>query len=228
MGAVSRNLGAWRDAAAPPVAVRASTPGWRDPRLWVGIAIVAASVLAGARLLAAADETVAVWAVAGDMGPGDVVTEADLEVRRVRFADAGDLDRYFSTEDTLPGDLQLTRSVGSGELLPRAAVGSAGSGDRLQISIEVAPGRVPTSVHSGSVVDVFVLDDSSETRGRHADPGPALSEATVVDAPELEAGFGSTAGLRQLVLAVPEAEVAEFYRLLDSMQDPAVSVVRRP
>ena len=47
---VARNLGR-PDAVVPPPAVRASTPGWRDPRLWVGVAIVAVSVVGGARLL---------------------------------------------------------------------------------------------------------------------------------------------------------------------------------
>ncbi len=59
-----------------------------------GVAIVAVSVVAGSRLLAAADDTVAVWAVVADLGPGDTVAEADLEARRVRFADTADLDRY--------------------------------------------------------------------------------------------------------------------------------------
>jgi hypothetical protein len=208
------------------VAVRATTPGWRDPRLWIGIAIVAVSVVAGARLLASADDTVAVWAVAEDLGAGDQVSEADLEVRRVRFADDAALDAYFRAEDTLPAELQLTRGVGAGELLPRAAVAAAGDTDRLQISVEVPPGRVPTSVASGSVVDVFVLDAGGDRRVR--DLGPALSEVTVVDAPEIDAGFGSTTGLRQLVLAVREDDVAGFHELIGSMQDPIISVVRRP
>jgi len=226
---VSRNLGDLT-SAAPPVAVRASTPGWRDPRLWIGIAILAVSVVAGARLLASADDTVAVWAVADDMGAGDLVAETDLVVRRVRFADGGDLDRYFRADDALPADLQLTRGVGAGELLPRAAVGAAADADRLQVSVEVAPGRVPTSVGEGAVVDLFVLDAGGDEPGRRPREGsaPALAEVTVVDAPTVDAGFGSTSGLRQLVLAVPEAEVADFYALLGSMQDPAISVVRRP
>jgi hypothetical protein len=210
------------------VAVRATTPGWRDPRLWIGIAIVAVSVVAGARLLASADDTVAVWAVADDMGAGDLVSDVDLVVRRVRFADGGDLDRYFRADDTLPADLQLTRGVGAGELLPRAAVGAAAEADRLQVSVEVAPGRVPTSVDEGAVVDVFVLDAGDPGRRPRHELGPALAEVTVVDAPAADDGFGSTTGLRQLVLAVPEAEVTGFYTLLGSMQDPAISVVRRP
>lgn len=226
---MSRNLGN-PGVQAPPVAVRTRTPGWRDPRLWIGIAIVAVSVVAGARVLASADDTVAVWATVGDLGAGDLVTEADLVARRVRFADDGDLDRYFRADDPLPADLQLSRGVGAGELLPRAAVGAAADGDRVQVSVEVAPGRVPTAVDSGAVVDVYVLDaGGGDARGpRAAEDGPALDDVTVVDAPEIDAGFGSTTGLRQLVLAVPEDEVNHFYALLGSMQDPALHVSLKP
>ncbi len=229
MSPVSRNLGN-PGAQAPPVAVRATTPGWRDPRLWIGIAIVAVSVVAGARLLASVDDTVAVWVTVDDMGAGDLVSEADLAIRRVRFADDADLGRYFRAEDELPADLQLSRGVGAGELLPRAAVGAAADADRLQVSIEVPPGRVPPSVDSGVVVDVFVLDNGADEPGRrgHHDSGPALAEVTVVDAPEPDPSFGTTAGLRQIVLAVPEEDVTDFHALLDSIQDPVISVVRRP
>ena len=226
---VSRNLGN-PGVQAPPVALRTSTPGWRDARLWIGIAIVAASVVAGARLLSSADDTVPVWATAVDMGAGEPVSEADLEVRRVRFAEGDDLDRYFRADDELPADLQLTRGVGAGELLPRAALGAASDSDRLQVSVEVTPGRVPTDVGSGSVVDVFVLDPSGADAGARRGEGgaPALAEVTVVDAPEPDASFGATAGLRQLVLAVPEGEVTGFHTLLGSIQDPVLSVVLHP
>ncbi|MDO9497078.1 MAG: hypothetical protein Q7J48_15340, partial [Nocardioides sp.] len=139
---MARNLGR-PDTVAPPPAVRASTPGWRDPRMWVGVAIVAASVVAGARLLAAADDTVAVWGVTADMGAGALVTEDDLVAQRVRFADNDDRDRYFTVADGLPADLELLRGVGEGELLPRAAVGSAADTDTLEVPISIESGRVP-------------------------------------------------------------------------------------
>src|SRR5687768_11311810 len=71
--AVSRDLGSSVALHDAPQAVRATRPGWRDPRLWVGILIVAVSVVAGARLLAAADDTVTVWTAVRDMGAGDTV-----------------------------------------------------------------------------------------------------------------------------------------------------------
>ena len=71
-----------------PSARRATAPGWRDPRLWIGVAIVAASVLAGALVLGTSDDTVPVWAAADSLGAGHTLTAGDLTVRRVGFADA--------------------------------------------------------------------------------------------------------------------------------------------
>ena len=213
---------------APPPAVRASTPGWRDPRMWVGVAIVAVSVVAGARLLAAADDTVAVWGVTADMGAGARVTEDDLAVQRVRFADGDDHDRYFTVDDGLPADLELLRGVGQGELLPRAAVGSAADTDTLEVPISIEAGRVPVGVDAGSVIDIYIV-----ARPNDPDQGvpgglgeSALRAVTVVAAPALEDTFG-TSGQRQLDLAVPEPAAQAFFELLNSFDNPVLTVLRR-
>lgn len=219
------------DVADAPPAVRAAAPGWRDPRLWVGVAIVLVSVVAGARLLAAADDTVAVWALARDVGAGDHVEEGDLVARRVRFADGSDLERYFTADDRLPADLELVRAVSAGELLPRSAVGSAATTDHVELPIAVDAEQVPPSIESGAVVDVYLVPSvpPGPGRGRAAgrgDDGPALTSVTVVDAPPLEESFG-TSGKRQLVLAVAEQDARRFFALLGAMEAPVISVVRR-
>lgn len=216
---------------APPPAVRASTPGWRDPRLWVGVAIVAVSVVGGARLLASADDTVAVWGVADDMGAGDLVTEDDLLAQRVRFADDAGRDHYFTVDEGLPADLELLRGVGEGELLPRAAVGPAAETDTLEVPISVESGRVPVGVDAGSVVDVYIVARPADTaQGAPKGPGalgePALQAVTVVAAPGLDDTFGAS-GQRQLDLAVPEAAAQDFFELLNSYDNPVLTVLRR-
>lgn len=214
--------------------MRASTPGWRDPRLWVGVAIVAVSVIAGARILASADDTVAVWAVSTDVGAGTRLQGADLVAHQVRFADGADLDGYYTTADELPADLELTRPIGAGELLPRAALGSARA-DTLEVPVAVDAEQVPASVESGSVVDVYLLAAPGTAPGTvpggagsraRSDPGPALSAVTVVDAPALGETFGAS-GKRQLVLAVPESDAQDFFALMGSADDPVLTVVRR-
>ncbi len=212
---------------APPAATRVARSGWRDPRLWIGVLLVAVSIVAGARLLAAADDTVAVWAVTAEQGPGSTVGSDQVSATRVRFADDADLERYFPASEPLPSDLVLLRGVGEGELLARSAVGPEEDLGLHQVSLEVAPQHSPPSVGVGDVVDVFV-DDAAHPRVGDADGAVrALAAVTVVDAPPAEESFAVT-GMRQLVVAVPADDVEAFQALLGGLDDPVVDVVRLP
>lgn len=219
--------------AAPSPALRATRPGWRDPRLWIGIAIVAACIVAGARLVGAADDTVAVWALKSDAGTGAVLGRADLEVHRVHFAGTGDLAGYLRADAPLPDHLTLARGVGRGELLPRSALASDGAAGTVQLPLAVDPAQVPPAVTTGSVVDVYVVGDAADRGaggGAHASAAatPALSAVTVVAAPRVDDVFGSGQTKRQLTLAVPEQRAQEFFALLGAESDPTITVVLRP
>jgi hypothetical protein len=214
------------DRAVGPVppATRAARPGWRDPRLWAGVLLVAVSVVAGARLLAAADDSVSVWTVANDAGPGALLTTDDLVAHRVRFTDSEQLAGYFAVDDELPADLHLVRGVAAGELLPRAALGTgAAPADSVELPVAVDADQVPPSVRAGSVVDVYLLDPGS----RSETSGPMLEAATVVDAPPLDSGFGTVTGRRQLVVAVPADDATAFLAAVGRLENPVLTVVRR-
>lgn len=213
-----------RAAAPVPPATRAARPGWRDPRLWVGVLLVVVSVVVGARLLAAADDSVAVWTVATDAGPGAVLTTDDLVAHRVRFTDADQLDGYFTVDDELPADLRLVRGVGAGELLPRAALGTGATPtDAVELPVAVEADQVPPSVREGSVVDVYLRDPNA----RSESSGPVLADATVVDAPAIDEGFGTVTGRRQLVVAVPADDASAFLAALGRIENPVLTVVRK-
>ncbi len=226
MSAVSKNSGV---RGSPALAIRTSTPGWRDPRLWIGVGIVVVSVILGARVLAAADDSVSVWAVTDDVAVGDTLTEGDLTARRVRFAAPGDVRRYLSAGETLPSDLRVLRAVGSGELLPRAALGVDRDTKTVEVPIAVEDEQVPSSVASGSVVSVYLI--TTAATGTAVDPkarpdrGPVLVDVAVLDAPPVEESFG-TSGKRQVVLAVPTDEVDGFFAALSGAQSPTIVIVR--
>jgi hypothetical protein len=211
-----------------PAARRASAPGWRDPRLWLGLVIVAASVLVGALVLGTSDDTVPVWAAADSLGSGHVLTADDLAVRRVRFDDSGAAALYFRADEQLPADLRLSRDVSAGELLPRAAVARSTVRDLRQVPVSVAPDQVPAAVGAGDRVDVYLrpgsrtgCQDSPVCDGR-----PVLDGVTVVDAPAADDTFGSS-GSRMLVLGMSAGEAQQFFRLLASTDDAALTVVGR-
>ena len=229
-------------AAVPPAAQRSPAPGWRDPRLWVGVLVVAGSVVLGARVLGAADDTVQVWAVAEDLGAGDEVGAEDLVATAVLFGDEGGLDRYVEVDEQLPAGLTLTRALGEGELLPRSAMGDAAEAGMVQIAVAVDDVRVPSGVGAGSVVDVYLLsggsatDDGSAatdapTGGEGAPAGSGrrgdrvLDDVTVI-ASTPEQDFGAV-GRRKLELAVPERAAPGFFDLLAGSTEPVLSVARQ-
>ncbi len=225
---VTNHLGA---SGAPP-AVRAASPGWRDPRLWIGVAIVAVSVVVGARLVGSADDSVTVWTAASDLGPGETVAADDLTAQRVRFVEPGDLDRYFPADEELPADLRLQRSVGEGELLPRSAVGTTGESDAMELPVAVEATRVPPAIQPGWVVDVYLTGsgtagqtDDTAGAGR-ADGRPVLTGVTVLEAPPAGESF-AVSGQRQVVLGVTEAEARGFFRATGSVDTPVLTIVRR-
>lgn len=217
MWRVSRDLGNVPGTPVPPPALRAARPGWRDPRLWLGVLLLAGSVVLGARLLAAADDTVTVWGMASDREPGTPVAAADLEVQRVRFADGAALARYFPADEPVPADVVLTRAVGAGELLARSAVGAPDAVPVLEVPLAVDPQRVPPGVRAGSVVDVWV---SGADR-------PALSAVRVVAAPSYDDTF-AVAGTRQVVVAVEDERAVAFERALGRLEDPVIRILLRP
>ncbi|MGN0065569.1 MAG: hypothetical protein ACI379_15125, partial [Nocardioides sp.] len=180
-----------------------------------------ASVVAGARVLAAADDSVQVWAVARDLWAGEQVTPDDLVATAVRFS-GDEQGRYLLVAEPLPDELHLTRAVGSGELVPREAFGAAAVEGRLQVSLAVASDQVPTDVVRGSLVDVWVVGGSGTRRDRAEE---VLSDVAVLDLPSPRETFGSVTGRRQVVVGVTEADADALEVLLAASGGDAVRLV---
>jgi hypothetical protein len=195
--------------------VRARTPGWRDPRLWIGVALVAISVVAGARILGADDTTVVVWSAADDFAPGTQLSEDDLVGRRVDFSDGADLARYYTSDDTLPAQLRLNRAVGAGELLPRSALVNQSSDGRVQLPINLENGAVSKGLSSGAVVDVYV------SGGRHC---AECAGAILTEVPVTEVDLADDLGTKQVVLAVDQDQADRWFALVGTLDQPTITI----
>ena len=113
----------------------------------------------------------------------------------MRFVDAADLDRYVAADQALPADARLLRGVGEGELLPRAALGTADEAGVLQLPIAVEPTLVPDGVGAGSVVERL---RPRHRRGAPSAPAPPSTGSPSSTRPSAD----DLTGARQLVLAV--------------------------
>jgi hypothetical protein len=183
---------------------------------------VAASVIAGARVIGASDDSVAVWAAADDLAPGAALEAADLVPTRVDFESPDDLARYVFTDAELPADAVLAQGVGQGDLLPRSALGTAQEAESLTLSISVPHDQVPPSVGRGSRVDVYVLSDPAQSR---PSADAVLRDVVVVDAPVPSRELGAVGTGRQLVLAVPSSRTRVVGEVLAANRDDRVRVV---
>ena len=193
-----------------PPASRVTTSRWRDPRLAVGLAVVAACTLLGSRLLASADDTVGVWAARGPVVEGERLGADDLVRHQVRFEEQRDADRYLSAADPLPPDAVARHDVGAGELVPRAAVAGAGA-SLTEVPLSLDSDAVPTTLRVGSSVDVWVTPTGrlAGPRAPGARARRVLDDVAVLAAPQAGSSLGPTA-TRQVIVGVPESGVGQL------------------
>lgn len=134
---------------ASPSARRLRHPSWLDLRLLVGILLVLISVLLGAKVVATADRSVQVWALARDVSAGTTLAAEDLRPARVRLFDSA--NAYLQVGRS-PAGRTVTRAVHAGELLPRSVVVATPPG--AIVSIPVQPGNAP-GLARGQLVDIW-------------------------------------------------------------------------
>lgn len=211
-----------------PRATRSRRPGWRNPRLLIGLVLVAGSVLVGARLMAAADDTVTVWAVTADQPAGARITEDDVEARRVRFGDDRTAAGYLPAGQALP-EGSLDRAVSAGELLPRSALTRGSEQDVVEVPVSLAADDLPATVRRGSLVDVWVAPDPGAGQGGAAESSGAavrvLRDVVVVAVPRASSSLAPEAS-RQVIVGLPPGRDDELGRALGQMSNGRVVIAR--
>jgi len=176
----------------------------------VGVVLVAACALLGATLLGGSDDTVGVWAARRAMNAGESVSADDLVRRDVRFTDQHDADAYLSADTPLPSGATLARPVGGGEMVPRGALGAAGSQALTEVPLSVDSDAVPSTLRVGAVVDVWVTPDraadaSGPIDGSDGSDAPrsvlVFDDVAVLSVPRTGSSLGPTA-TRQVIVGV--------------------------
>ena len=208
-----------------PTAARLRTPSWRDTRLVAGVVLVLLSMVIGAKVVAAAGDTVPMYAAAASLVPGQPVTQSD--VKRVDVQLGGDRSSYVAADHEMaPGTFAL-REVRPGELVPRSALGPKAEVNLKPVSVPVDAGGA-TPLDAGSIVDVWVNPrDPSSAAEKYGKPVKVLNAATVVRKPDPDGGgLGAVSGTTAVQIMVPEASVQALIAAID--QDAKITLVPVP
>ena len=190
---------------------RVRRPSWRDPRLLVGLALIALAVAAVVLIVQRSDTTEPFYAAARDLAPGTVVGDDDVVVVHVRVSSG----EYAAEPDAVIGKV-LDRTVGAGELVPTSALIKADAYKARSIAVESAM-PLADGVGVGSLVDVWVTVQS--------DAGPRTTLVgeglAVTDVREAQSSLGSTGG-QTVYIAVPTSNVAKVLDAVSSDGDIAI------
>jgi hypothetical protein len=138
-----------------PPGRRAQQPRWRDTRLLLGLLLIIASVVVGARFVGGATRTSQWLSVTRSLPAGHVLTVSDLIPVKGHLAGSAGHHYFTAAASQLVGRT-LARPLSSGELLPSDALSSGAAPASRVVPVLVKAGRLPALV-AGDHVDVYVL-----------------------------------------------------------------------
>lgn len=179
-----------------------------DARLIIGLVLVAASIAAVVGIVTASDEGEDLLAAPRLLTAGDHITVDDLEVRRVSLGVDG--HGYLRPGDVPAEGLVVSRTVGTGELVPLAAVGDARGPSATTVVVTLST-AIGATVRPGDSLDLWsapALD-----AGRFGAPAVIASETQLVRVIADE-GIVSTVQAGQIELLIARRDVARILHAL--------------
>ncbi|GAA4367841.1 hypothetical protein [Agromyces bauzanensis] len=178
-----------------------------DPRLLIGIVLIAASTTGVWALVTGLDDSAEVYAARGALTPGARVDADDLDIATVRLGATA--THYLAPGDLPEGGLIVVRTVEAGELVPGSAVDTV---DRAGLATVVVPSRgaLPSSLGPGATVDVWAARRAD--RDTYEPPAVLVAGAVIAALQESEGVVDS--GSRSVELLIPRERVAALLEAL--------------
>lgn len=201
-------------------AARLKRPSWKDPRLLVGILLVLGSVAGAISLVGSADRTTEVYAARNSIAVGEMLTEDNVVLVKVRLGDTE--QHYITAEGGLPEGAVAVQRIGKDQLVPKENLGTVDALDRKPVAVAVDE-ALPSQAVAGTRVDVWVaLPDS---KNGFSEPKLLLPSAEIAQITAGATALGSSRSTVLMVL-VPDSEMPA---LLGAQANQAkISVVWNP
>ncbi len=188
------------------IAGRLARPSWRDPRLVIGIALIAASVALVVSLVRAADRTEPYFMLARDVAPGTVLGQDDLVVGDSRLSTS-----VYVGAAQQPWGKVITRTLTAGELLPQTALAEPEAYSARPVALRTTR-PVADSIGPGSLVDVWLtVTDAAGTPSSRL-----VGQSLAVEAIERDEGSFAGTGVETVYVVVPREGMEAFLDALAS------------
>lgn len=185
-----------------PTLRRLRRPGWRDPRLLIGVALVLLSAVGGSLLVQHLSRTDTVLVATSALVPGDEIAAEDLQPAEVRLPDP---DLYVSAPEHVPAGSVALNPVGAGEMIPRSSVAGPQQLAHRVVAVPVE-GVVAAGVVTGAHIELWATAVPGPGAGDD-EPTPALLVGdAVVHRVTSESSVGGARG-PTIELVVPESVV---------------------
>lgn len=216
-------------APASPKASRLALPRWLDPKLLLGLLLVIVAMLLGARVFAAADDTVAVYQVKAAMFTGDALTDDSVTITRVHFSDGAVAGNYVSAGTAVPAGQVVNHDLRAGELLTQGSVSPKTSSPTVELSVPISTGDVAL-VTRNARIDVIAVPNTTAGSTAKAVPTKVLANVLVTSVPGGSGGAfssGST-GASSITVRVNPASQTGFdpVKLAASLHDSTVYIIK--
>lgn len=173
---------------------------WREPRLLLGFALVALSIVGIIGLINAMDERSGVYVATQDISLGEPLTENNVQILQVQLGES--LQHYLPAELDGVEQLRANTFIGAGQLIAHDFIARSELGSRRPINIDL-PVDLSAAITPGSRVDVWIAQREPGT-ATYGTPALLANLVEVSDRTERAAGLVGQRGVNLELLVEPE------------------------
>lgn len=197
---------------ATAVSARFQRPGFKDPRLLIGLLLIAVSIVAVIGILRLGNKTAPYYKANRDISVGEKISAGDYSLIDVRLADAENL--YVSEQQGIPEGAVATSRIASGQLLPSASISTQNTDGRRLATVTVDSAYAST-LTAGTQVDVWVSAKQDGAGNSFADPTVVMEGAEISKISNEETLMGGT-GKSAVQLLVSEDALGTILRAINN------------
>lgn len=179
----SQDTSSSSDPSSAPASRTTAASRFKDPKLVMGTALIAFSMILGTWIVSSSDQRISVWSLKAPLAAGSVITSDDLLEQPISI---DNVQTYVTAEESIEG-MRLTRDLGANELVPASALTGAKEPSRL-VTIPVGREHGAALAARGDKVDVHVSE--RDASGGIRSSKVVLTNAVIAEVSQEETGNG--------------------------------------